>query len=326
VTGGSVRGRWETQDGRLLAEEVLARLVAGRPLDGLGLDEVGGRVDLRGLPAPTPRRLARFEAAGWFVEELGNLIKFQGAALRRLDLSGAFVDSFRFYGCVIEDCVLDKARCHDWRMWECQVRDTSFRKAGLRDLALGDWSAGKGNEFHNVDFTQTDFRGSGWATAIFTDCDFSAARLDKLEFKRCGLARCRFAGVMNEVIFEGRVFSAENEDDPNFAEDVDMSGAVLRLVEFRGFNLEAVRLPDDPGLRVIKNYPCVLKNAVAALQGQDDETARVLRAILTKPKRELGHPLGLFNRDDFVLHGGEEMAVLADDVIRQAEQECKSVR
>jgi len=129
---------------------------------------------------------------------------------------------------------------------------------------------------------------------------------------------------MNEVIFEGRLFSAEDEHNPNFVEDVDMSGAVLRLVEFRGFNLEAVRLPDDPGLRVIKNYPCVLKAAVAALQDREDETARVLRAILTKPKRELGHPLGLFNRDDFVVHGGQEMAALADEVIRQAEQDCKS--
>jgi uncharacterized protein YjbI with pentapeptide repeats len=325
MTGGSVRARWDTQDGRLLAEEVLARLVAGRPLDGLGLGEVGGRVDLRGLPAPAPRRLARFEAAGWFVEHLGDLVELQGVRLRGLDLSGAFLDSFRFTGCVIEDCVLDKARCHDWRAWDSHVEHTSFRGASLRGSVLGAWSLGKGNHFTNVDFTQADFRNSTPFTAVYVGCDFSGTKLDKTEFQRCGLARCRFAGVMNEVIFEGRVFSAENEDDPNFVEDVDMSGAVLRLVEFRGFNLEAVRLPDDPGLRVIKNYPCVLKAAVAALQDREDETARVLRAILTKPKRDLGHPLGLFNRDDFVVHGGEEMAVLADEVIRQAEQECKSL-
>jgi uncharacterized protein YjbI with pentapeptide repeats len=253
VVGGRMRDRWETPAGRLLAEEVLARLVAGRPLDGLGLGDVAGRTDLRGLPAPTPKRLARFEAAGWFVESLGNLVRLRG-----LDLSGASLDSFRFHQCVIEECVLDKARCNDWRMWESRIRNTSFRGTSFRNAALGPWSGGKGNEFTGVDFTQADFRGAPRMTALYEDCDFSSAKLDKMEFQRCGLVRCRFSGPLNEVIFDARVFPGD-EQQPNYCIDVDMSGVVIHLTEFLGFNLAAVKLPDEPGLRVIENFPCVLK-------------------------------------------------------------------
>lgn len=38
---------------------------------------------------------------------------------------------------------------------------------------------------------------------------------------------------------------------------------------------------------------------------------------------DLGHPVGLLNRTDFVTAGGEELAVLAESVIRQAERECQ---
>ena len=317
-----MRDRWETAEGSHLAEEILARMVAGRPLDELALGEVDGRIDLRGLPAPPPRRLARFEAAGWFVEELGNLIKLQGVTLRRLDLSGAVLDSLRLNSCAIEDCVLDKARCHDWRMWESRVKDTSFRGSSLRGSVLGAWSAGKGNLFSRVDFVGSDFRDCTSMTAIFEDCDFSRARLDKVQFERCGIVRCTFAGILYEVEFDGRVFEPDMRE-PNRYEDVDMSDALLRLALFRGIDLPAFKLPDDPGLRVIRNYPCVVTAAVKALQGRDDKAGRVLRAVLSgESTAERGYPFGLFNRADWVLLGGEELAELTDATLSKAEDAC----
>lgn len=101
-----------------------------------------------------------------------------------------------------------------------------------------------------------------------------------------------------------------------------MSGAVLRYVNFRGFNLAAVKLPDDPALRVIENYPCVLRKAVSALGGREDKPAPRLRG--QQRGLEPRFPLGLFNRDDYVCTGGEELAVLADQVIRDAERACVS--
>lgn len=60
---GELRRRWDTPEGVVLAGEVLGRLKAGQPLAGLGLGEVGGRVDLRGFPAPHPRPIALETAA-----------------------------------------------------------------------------------------------------------------------------------------------------------------------------------------------------------------------------------------------------------------------
>lgn len=299
-----MRDRWETPAGRLLADEVLARLAADRPLDGLGLGDVAGRTDLRGLPAPKPRRLT-------------------GVTLRGLDLSGASLGSFRFHQCVIEDCVVAKARCNDWRIWESQIRDTSFRGASFREAALGPWSDGKGNEFARVDFTRADFRGAAWITASYEDCDFSFARLDKMEFQRCGLVRCRFAGPLNEVIFDGRAYPG-HEHEPNFCADVDMSAAVFRLTEFLGFNLAAVKLPDQPGLRVVENYPCVLAAVAEILGDRDDEVSELLRAGLGLPVSGLDHglPFGLFNRRDYAAFGGEDLALRADELLSQAEQAC----
>jgi len=299
--------------------------VAGRPLGGLGLGDVAGRVDLRGLPAPAPRRLARYETAGWFVEELGGLIRLRQVTLRGLDLSGAFLDSFRLRNCLIEDCVLDRARCQDWRIWDSEIRDTSFRGANLRETALGPWKAGKGNLYSQVDFARADFRGSAWMTAVFSDCDFSGAKLHKVQFLRCGLVRCRFAGLLTEMVFDSRVFHPE-EREPNVSEDIDMSGAVFRLTEFRGVDLTAVKLPDDPRLRVIYRYPCVLEAAIADLGGRDDKVGRVLRAVFKNELLglECGHPLGFVNLDDFVSFGGEEHAAVADELLRRAEKTCET--
>jgi hypothetical protein len=218
---------------------------------------------------------------------------------------------------VIEDCVLDRARCHDWRIWESEIRNSSFCGTDLRETALGPWKAGAGNRFNQVDFTQADFRGAAMITAAFADCDFSGAKLDKAKFLRCGLVRCRFAGLLAEVVFDGRVLHPEQRE-PNLCEDLDMSGAVFRLTEFRGFDLTAVRLPNDPALRVIHDYPRVLESAIEALQDREDDVGRALRAVITNEQRglERGHPLGFFNWDDFVSFGGKEHAAVADKLLR----------
>lgn len=319
-----LRARWSTPDGRVLAEEAIARLMAGRSLDDMRLGEVDGRTDLRALPAPVPRRLKRFEVDRWFVDKLGDLITFRGVELRGIDLSDAFLDSFRIHDCVIEDCVLDTARCHDWRMWNTRVRNSSFRHADLRQSALGPWKSGKGNAYEKVSFIGADFRDCAWITAIFTDCDFADAKLDRVQFLRSGVTRCKFQGHMQETVFDGRVFDTA-EESPNYAEDVDMSNAELRLVEFREFNLPAVKLPDSPDLHVIPDYPCVLRAAIDILSNNsDDETGRVLLAMLHGQQKGSGrgYPFGLFNRRDYQLLGGPEMAALAEDVMLRAEREC----
>lgn len=134
---GELRRRWDTPEGVVLAGEVLGRLKAGQPLAGLGLGEVGGRVDLRGFPAPHPRPVTRGDMEHWWagkgsLAEKAEPVELLGVTLRGLDLSGAVLDWVRIRGCVIEDCKLDSAHGHDLAIARSRVRDTSFRDADLR--------------------------------------------------------------------------------------------------------------------------------------------------------------------------------------------------
>jgi uncharacterized protein YjbI with pentapeptide repeats len=334
-----LRSRWDSPEGVLLAGEVLDRLRAGQPLGGLGLGEMAGRVDLRGFPMPQPSPLAREAArrglaairAGTMdpAEGLGRLerVELVGVTLRGLDLSGALLDKVTIRDCVVEDCVLDEVHGHRLGIAWSRVRDTSFRDADLRDGGLGSWRDGTGPEFDRVDFSGADLREWGQVTARFGDCDFSGARLDECNFVRCGLVRCRFSGVLQEVLFYGGR-PAGDDEAPDHVEDVDMSGAVFRHVSFRGFDVDSVRLPDDPALRVVRQWPDVVRVAIGMLEGREDKYGNFLRCWLTDRLRgiDLGRPVTVLNRNDFAGYAGgnEELAVLADSVIRQAERACGS--
>jgi uncharacterized protein YjbI with pentapeptide repeats len=318
-----LRKRWETPEGRERAEEAIACLVAGRPLAGLGAGEVNGRVDLRGLPAPIPRRLRRFETAGWFAEELGELVAFRGARLEGLDFSGAQLQSLRFFGSQIADCRLDGARCQDWRMWDTEVADCSFARASLRDAAVGTWHEGRRNAWRRVDFRGADFRVVSPLAAVYEDCDFSGARLAKVRFEQCSLTRCRFAGALREVVFDGR--RLEDRPAPAPMGQVDFTGAVFDQVEFMGTDLARVTLPQDPDVRLIRRYRCVLEGALVALNGDGSLPARMLRGEFSNRLRMMrgtGEESNVFNRRDYIFSGGEELVGLADRVFAAAEADC----
>jgi uncharacterized protein YjbI with pentapeptide repeats len=327
-------GRWTSPEGVLLAGEVLARLKGGAPLGGLGLGEVDGRVDLRGFPAPLPCPVSRQDAARFLTGRLdpaafvamAEQVLVEGVALRGLDLTGARLDEVNFRRCELEDCVLDKVSGRGLGLTRTRVRECSFRGAGLQGAGLGSWSDGACSEYDRVDFTGADLRGDPRATvtAWFRDCDFAGARLDGTSFSGCGLVRCRFAGVLLDVRFFGSGAPSGEVEGPDHVEDLDLSGAVLQSVTFKGVDLAAVRLPDDPGLRVIRNYPCVMRKAAAALAGREDKAGVFLRMWFNGALKgiQLGPPVGLQNRNDYLRIGGEEMAALVDSVVGAAEREC----
>src|ERR1051326_7559017 len=194
-----LRRRWETAEGQERADEAIACLLAGRRLGGLGLGEVDGRVDLRGLSAPIPRRLRRFETAGWFAEQLGDLVEFRSTTLEGLDFTGAQLQSLRFHDSQIIGCVFEEANCRDWRLWGSEVADCRFAKADLRDAAVGTWHEGRRNTWRQTDFSASDFRVAVSWMASYVECDFSSAKLAKVKFEQCALARCRFAGPLREA-------------------------------------------------------------------------------------------------------------------------------
>jgi uncharacterized protein YjbI with pentapeptide repeats len=282
-------------------------------------------VDLRCLPVPIAKRLRRFEAAGWFAEELGDLIVVRGVRLEGVDFSGAQLQSMRFFGSRIVDCRLTGASCQDWRMWDTEVVDCSFDGASLRDAAVGTWHDGRRNTWRRVGFNRADFRVVAPLGAVFEDCDFSGARLANVRFEQCAITRCRFASKLTDVVFDGRPLEGRPAPAPL---EGDFAEAIFDQVEFMGLDLSGVTLPPDPDLRLIHRYRCVIERALTSLDGDDSLSARMLRGEFTnrlKMMRGTRAESNVFNRRDYAASGGDELADLADRVLTAAEAGCQPV-
>jgi uncharacterized protein YjbI with pentapeptide repeats len=328
ATGATdLRKRWLTSEGQRLAGDVLARLISGRSLKDLGLGEVEGRVDLRGLPLLAPQRRSQFNWRGLRFERSSQPSEVKNATWRSLDLSNSALEGLRLFDMRIVDCKFFEASCLDWRLWRSDVTDCSFINADLRHASLGAWSEGRGNNYNNVNFSRADFRESASQAASYVDCDFSHANLRGLNFRSSSFVRCTFAGVLHKVVFDGRQLST-GKPNLNSMEDVDFSRAKLELVEFRGLDLYRVTFPADPGLWVIDDYPCVLEKSIEYLAGRKGKMEEWVRRIFEERRRSLqvgpGAKRGYLNRNDYVILGGEEMAALVESVITEARQACRS--
>src|SRR5439155_11893059 len=153
TTESQLVARWKTPHGDKVAQETLHRLRAGESLKGLEHREHAGRVDLRGLPLRVPEPIKRNTPNGWTVEELPRLTKFERVRLADLDLTGAELQSLRFFETTIANCRFDDSNCRDWRLWATRVTDTTFAGADLREAALGPWLEGRGNVYERVTFS-----------------------------------------------------------------------------------------------------------------------------------------------------------------------------
>ena len=314
----ALTARWLTDEGAASADEVFARLVSGRPLGSLGLAEHEGRVDLRYLTAPIARRLERFEHRGWFVSRLGDLVEFHGARLSGLDFTGASLSNLRFHDAKVLDCRFDAATCTDWRLWGTELADCEFVGGNLRNSALGTWQDDRGNAWLRIDFSRTDLRGTVmWGTS-FADCVFDGSRLDGVSFEQCALARCRFSGRLRRVTFDGRPLEGRRTPDP--LEGIDLSGASFEEVEFLGYLLDRVALPDDPDLTLVHDFRRVSERALDLLGDDESRSARMLRAELTNRLRMMRAQSedNVLNRRDYAASAGAEFADRALELFRRA--------
>jgi uncharacterized protein YjbI with pentapeptide repeats len=202
------------------------------------------------------------------------------------------------------------------------VADSSFAGADLRGSVVGSWHEGRRNEWRRVDFQGADLRaGVAWA-ALFEDCDFARARLDRVRFEQCALARCRFAGPLRGVAFDGR--ELPDRAAPSPLDGVDFRAARFEQVEFLGCKLGRAILPDDPDLELIPHYRCVVERSLALLEGDGSLEARTLRAEFTNALRMMraADEDFVFNRRDYLTHG-EGLLRLAEDVYRRAQAACR---
>jgi hypothetical protein len=319
--------RWREGDGAALAARVIDRWVGGGDLAGLPLERHEDRVDLRGFAVPDPEVLGEAVVAGdgvgTGVRRVTGLVKIGGATLTDLDLSGARLDHLRFHDTTVRNCRFDGASCRDWRGRGLTVEDCSFRRASLRGAALGT-GAERANRYRRTDFDGADMREIVCLEATFEDCDLSNARLDHVEFGGCTFVRCRFAGLLDEVTFAGSPFDAEPGSGPSGAlREVDLSRAVLRIVEFRDIPMDGVIPPADGESQVVVGHrPCVVRGALARLKDRDDALTHHLRIVLEVGARDLDErgQLGVWAMDE--LGETDEQRRFAADLLREVEREC----
>lgn len=328
----SLARRWQGEEGSRLAAAVLDRLLAGRSLDDLPLDRSEGVIDVRGLVRPDPEVLGVGElaaeaeggvTAGLRMQWLGDVLQFRDVTLADLDFSSAKLDDLRFFDVTLSRCRFDKAKCRDWRGWNLTVEGCGFVGADLRDSAIGTWYEGRGNRYRNVRFNKADLRDLSFQGTSFVDCDFTGAKLDQVRFAGCEFVRCRFGGQLNEVVFSATTRSDIDKSAPGFFEDVDLSMAVLRWVEFRGLSLDRVTLPEEGKEHVIvRHYPCVVRNALTRLEGGFDPETRRLRSRLRTEASQLddGRNIGIWHRDE--LGETEDQQRFAREMLHEIEREC----
>jgi uncharacterized protein YjbI with pentapeptide repeats len=264
--------RWSGADGLRLRDEVLARLLAGAGLDGLGLGELDGRIDLRGLPLADPAVVGSvpislpWQSSISAVQTLGQLVRFEGVRLVGLDLRGARWNHARFFACELVDSRFDVASCVHWRMWDTNVSACSFVDTDLRNSSFGGWR-NRGNVFTSVDFRNANLAGLGTSAATYMDCDFSDAMLTDVNFWQSSLIRCKFGGLLEGVKFDGRQLGEPKP--PNPMEDVDLSGVIFKGGAFFGVSLDRVRMPADPDLIVIRDRSIVERARAYAAESPD---------------------------------------------------------
>jgi uncharacterized protein YjbI with pentapeptide repeats len=309
--------RWQSPEGAKLAEEVYSRIASSQTLDGLGLDLIDGRPDLRGLTLPAgPAPAGR--GAGRQPQSRAATRMVRDARLIGLDLSDARLDHLRLFNCRVENCRFDRAQLDDLRIWGTTFVRSSFVRTRLTGATLGSGTEHAArNVWQDVDFSGASMRGAVVDQATFSGCDFGQAKIDKLEFRQCEIANCRFAGRLRDVIFYGRATS-DGPASPPF-EHVDLSAAVLDMCEFDGCRFVDSTFPADPDVRVVASFPEVGQRALEALRGDASQAAKDLKVIINHALH--GPPLEpdavyVLNRRD--LHGypaGEALIELADRLL-----------
>ena len=287
--------------------EVLKRLIQGKPLDGLGLGEKNGRVDLSGLLAPEPTVAKRFSTKIADVAVLSGITKITGAKWKSLDFTGSRLNGVLFVDCVISDCIFDECLCQKWGLWSTTVSNTSFCSTDLRNSALGGILEGRRNVFREIDFTKTDLRQTTYTSAEFINCTFKNTRLNKVDFKGSTFKDCSFEGELREVLFYRKGFKGE-AFPANEMDGVDFRRAKLRWVEFRGLDLGNVRFPEDNEHVILENYLTVLDRLIQAFGGQTDLASRKLATIFGMKRKWAGlkQQRGILNKNDLLEIGGED--------------------
>src|ERR1700722_16817015 len=292
-----------------MSNEIWDALVHGRPLGGAGVRKIDGRLDLRNLRVAEPFAVETTRTQLADVTALGGITSLRSVSWHSIDFSGSLLLGLRFLDCQIHNCVFDRCRMSDLRVWRTDFADVSFRSANLRGAVLGGTSENDDRRvtYHDVDFTAADMRGSIYGAAEFVRCKFNHSKLNKVDFQSSAFTDCSFEGELREVLFYHRGFDCERFP-PNEMKRVDLRRAKLRWSEFRGLDLDEVLFPDDDDHIVVDNFPEAIERLLSHFRGRSDLVSRTLVGCFEMEKKWLGsrQRVGVLNRRDLIESVGED--------------------
>jgi uncharacterized protein YjbI with pentapeptide repeats len=292
-----------------MSTEIWKQLLHGNALSDAGVPKVDGRFDLRNLHVPEPYAVETVRTPLADVTILGGTTSIKKATWQSIDFSSSHLPGLRLLDCQIRDCVFDRCRMDDLRVWRTDFANVSFRCADLRGAVLGGTSENDSvrNSFHDVDFTSADMRATIYGAAEFLRCKFNHARLNRVDFQSSTFTDCSFEGELRDVMFYQRGFKGELFP-PNEMKRVDLRRAKLRWSEFRDLDLDEALLPTDEDHIVVENYPETLDRLLAFFCARPDVPSSALAAIFENRKQWLGarQRVGVFNKRDLIEAAGEE--------------------
>ncbi|MEV6110083.1 pentapeptide repeat-containing protein [Streptomyces sp. NPDC051940] len=287
-------GRWKTPEGRRVVDEVVSRLRRGRSLDKLGLGEVDGRVDLRGLPWPVPEiRSQRSGRKVFGIAQGSGFPEVRGAKLTGIDFGGAALPHLRLFDSTVADCVFTGAAMKDFRAWGTSFEHCDLSRADLREGLVGSWHEGKGNAWRQCRFDSARMDKAVMLGAVFEECRFHDVSLADAAVQFSGFRDVVFSGPLSEVAFYGFPFKSEHPPRP-FFENVDFSAARLQNVMFVGFRLDGARFPEDADIAVLPDAQRRLERALAALRGEQSDEAHYLTVVIESTVKMYGPDADLF--------------------------------
>jgi uncharacterized protein YjbI with pentapeptide repeats len=276
-----LRERWRASDVRDDVARLRTALLRGeRAVSPFA--EVGGRVDLRGLPvcgmvAGWRDRSPRLQAGS---DPSRGLAASRPVAWEGLDLTGAELWEMSWTELAVRDCVLDDADLSGLRCWGVDVARCSMRRVKLFHAQMGapDKYWPRRSQWRDVDLRQSDLRGA-IATVVFQDIDFRNAKFQGTNFGWSDLKDCRFAGVVHGLTLGRRPIP----DQPAgwTLSGVDFTAASPRRLDLIGVNLDAagIRFPSDPNHWLIPDWPDFAHRLGAVIPGLPEGRLKLTASI-----------------------------------------------
>lgn len=296
----TARNRWSlTAEANKQVEIITKILLDARSLERKLTEIVGktdqGLLDLRGIPLS-------FESG----------MELKRVEIRETDFSYAQLGQIVLKQCAFDHVIFREIESSRWNERASHFTNVDFAQAKLRDAAIGI----DGSIYKKVSFQGVDFTGASFYRPQFTNCDFSHAKLQKLDFYVSNFVNCKFCGKLKTVWF--RRYYPIKEDEkrmgvavPNEMRNVDFSEASLWDAVFTGgLDLSSIVLPKDGSHILLYHFNTALEKTRCEIEklpwtdNEKNETFIWINAFLTHARSQ---PMWILNKKEMIEQLGEKV-------------------